>query len=168
MQLWRWWWLWRDAAGVSEQTKQTLFPKLEIFSDKNCHKQIKEQVGFIEMDIKQISYCFSPFAKYEIFYQVRFFVFLFVSFTMNESLVWSSQIPFDVSPFSRKSWIKGGESWIKANLWLLDTRQPQMVIPQFYKAVQRKKISSQLITMHSSLMAILHFSIVIDFNYHWQ
>ena len=35
---------------MSEQKKQTLSPQLEIFSDKNCHKQIKEQVGFMEIE----------------------------------------------------------------------------------------------------------------------
>ena len=150
---------------MSEQTKQTLFPKLEIFSDKNCHKQIKEQVGFMEMDIKQISYCFSPLQKMKFVTRSDFLLSCLSLVQLCKGLVWSGQIPFDVSPFSRKSWIKGGESWIKANLWLLDTRKPQLVIPQFYKAVPREILSSQPLTMNSSLMAAVHFSIVIDFNY---
>ena len=44
----------KRCTGRSEQIEQTLLPKLEIFSDKNCHKQIKEQVGFMEREIKQI------------------------------------------------------------------------------------------------------------------
>ena len=58
-----------------------------------------------------------PLAKGMKFVAGSDFLLFFLSLVqLCVKALWSGQIPFDVCPFSRKSWLKGGESWIKANL----------------------------------------------------
>ena len=113
-----WWWFWRDApVVVSQADRADAFAKIgNIFPQK------------LPQTNKGTSGIYGNRNKTDFSGPVKFLLLspppkeiccLCLILLWEEGLV-SGQIPFDVCPFSRISGIKGGESWIKANLLLPD------------------------------------------------